>query len=94
MDLGNNTFSGTLPLSFAEMTTIQVLTLDNNQLVGAIPSELGLLTQLQNLELHGNSFTGTMPAEVCQLRSAGSLSTLTADCRGDTFECDCCTRCL
>ena len=73
------------------------LELAENELT-SIPSEMGSLNTSDHLFLQSNNFgEQSMPEEVCQLRTAGSLTLLWADCKGDgSLQCgvDCCTTCF
>lgn len=64
MDLSNNSFNGSIPLSTGSLTNVISVDLSMNMLSGAIPSELGKLVDLQNLNLSHNSFNGELPSQL------------------------------
>ena len=46
LDLSGNRLSGTIPLTIARLSSLEVLRVDGNQLTGALPSQLSLLANL------------------------------------------------
>lgn len=70
-----NYFSGTLPPSLGNTTTLKRILLNkqslgNSSLGGTIPKEIGKLKNLQIFDIRDNNFTGRIPPEL------GSLSSL------------------
>jgi Leucine-rich repeat (LRR) protein/uncharacterized membrane protein len=63
VNLGSNSFSGSLPSSFIEsLQTIQLLSLCNNTLTGTIPPNwTAAAPTLTYLYMHDNSFSGPIP---------------------------------
>lgn len=94
INLGFNSFDGTISSLFGNITSLETLVFFYNKLTGTIPSELSDLWNLEVLHFVGNSIRGSMPSEICQLRE-DSLTSLTSDCGGDTpmINCPCCTYC-
>eukprot|EP00268_Persea_americana_P024046 TRINITY_DN23530_c0_g2_i1.p1 TRINITY_DN23530_c0_g2~~TRINITY_DN23530_c0_g2_i1.p1 ORF type:complete len:951 (-),score=191.45 TRINITY_DN23530_c0_g2_i1:349-3201(-) len=58
--LHGNRFTGTIPASIVDCTSLTDLRLDDNQLVGSIPANLTLLP-LENLQVDNNMLTGPIP---------------------------------
>ncbi|XXG65116.1 hypothetical protein AAC387_Pa05g2901 [Persea americana] len=58
--LHGNRFTGTIPASIVDCTSLTDLRLDDNQLVGPIPANLTLLP-LENLQVDNNMLTGPIP---------------------------------
>ena len=69
--LGNNQFSGEIPLELSQLSRLDHLDLSNNQLNGEIPPELGQLLKLRTLNLSNNQLSGEIPSEL------GGLTQLT-----------------
>ncbi|XP_045085539.1 uncharacterized protein, partial [Aegilops tauschii subsp. strangulata] len=66
--LGENPFSGTLPVNLSSCTSMTNIGLYNTKLSGRIPAELGeKLTSLTVISLRNNSFTGLIPASLANL---------------------------
>ncbi|KAL5719203.1 hypothetical protein ACHQM5_012014 [Ranunculus cassubicifolius] len=72
LDLSMNSFTGVLPVSLANLSILEELSLSYNHISGSIPSELGILKNLVVLSLRGNSLVGPIPL------SLGNLSNLEA----------------
>ncbi|KAK8645186.1 hypothetical protein V6N13_119029 [Hibiscus sabdariffa] len=64
----NNYFTGPIPKSLKNCTSLLRVRLDHNQLTGKIPSELGKATQLQACDLSSNHLTGAIPKELGELK--------------------------
>lgn len=64
LDLSNNEFSGPLPTSISNFSSVQFVFLGGNQFFGQIPSSIGQLQQVMKLDLSKNSLTGTIPPEI------------------------------
>lgn len=61
IDFSRNTFSGTIPLSWASLS-LTILGLLGNRVTGPIPEEIGTISTLQELILESNSFNGSVPS--------------------------------
>nr|XP_019705446.1 receptor-like protein EIX2 [Elaeis guineensis] len=73
LDLGENKFSGNLPLWIGEsLVSLRVLSLRSNFFNGNIPEQLSYLTSLQVLDLAYNSFSDVLPPSI------GNLSAMMA----------------
>lgn len=100
LELYNNIgLGGTLPSELGQLNDLQYLYLHETSLTATVPSQWGRLGQLRELFLSHSNLTGDMPDTVCQLRKAGALDALHADC-GAPFppklNCpypECCTNC-
>ncbi|XP_022994710.1 leucine-rich repeat receptor-like serine/threonine-protein kinase BAM3 [Cucurbita maxima] len=64
LNLSNNLLSGTLPFSFSNFSSLQILLLDGNQFYGTIPPSIGELSELLKLDLSRNSLSGEIPPEI------------------------------
>ena len=47
LDLSNNSFSGEIPRTIADLMYLNTLNLENNQLAGRIPEQIGNLARLK-----------------------------------------------
>ncbi len=56
LDLGHNSFTGTVPSSLGNLSDLRTLDLSDNQLVGPLPAELQNLTKLYRLDIDNNLF--------------------------------------
>ena len=68
IDLENDRLSGTLPVSFGNLTGLQYLNIANNQLSGSLPSSLGNLVNLTELDIYSNLFSGSLPSSLGNLK--------------------------
>lgn len=64
LDLSNNLFSGPLPSSLSNFSSLQTLLLSGNKFSGPIPPMIGELLQVLKLDLSRNSFSGSVPPEI------------------------------
>ncbi|KMZ58282.1 Protein NSP-INTERACTING KINASE 1 [Zostera marina] len=69
LDTQNQSLSGSLPPSIANLTNLQSLLLQNNNISGSIPSEIGSLSNLHTLDLSNNKFSGNLPSTLGKLKS-------------------------
>ncbi|CAA0836650.1 Leucine-rich repeat protein kinase family protein [Striga hermonthica] len=67
LDLSQNQFFGSIPVSIGELKLLSVLDLSENQLNGSIPSEIGRLESLKSLYLDHNQITGPIPLSLSNL---------------------------
>ncbi|OWM67395.1 hypothetical protein CDL15_Pgr019855 [Punica granatum] len=75
-DASSNNFSGEIPSSICQASSLTQLDLSNNRLSGTIPRCLGDLKSLLWLDASNNSLTGEIPSLVCQMGNLSSLSSL------------------
>ncbi|CAA7027790.1 unnamed protein product [Microthlaspi erraticum] len=54
--MGRNHFTGAIPPTLPNISTLQTLRMEYNNMTGPIPSSFGKVRNLQNLALQGNSF--------------------------------------
>lgn len=74
IQMNNNNFTGTIPASLGNCSSLQHLDLGTNNLDGAIPSTLGNCGKLQTLILDTNPrLTGTIPAELGKLQNLSTI---------------------
>ena len=88
-DIETNFFSGTIPASLAEVTTLTSIYLSKNLFTGTIPENM---TVSSKLSLFGNNFTGSVPESVCEAVN-GRGGEIVYDC-GGTLLCDCNCTCV
>ncbi|KAL6269839.1 hypothetical protein ACE6H2_026750 [Prunus campanulata] len=67
-NLFNNNFSGQIPSSIGNLTSLTFLDLGNNFFDQEIPSEIGRLAELQYLSFHNNSLYGAIPYQLSHLQ--------------------------
>ncbi|XP_037454667.1 receptor-like protein 2 [Triticum dicoccoides] len=60
LDLGGNSFSGTIPDSIGQLKRLEKLQLNNNIMSGELPSGLGSCTKLITIDLKSNYFNGEL----------------------------------
>ncbi|XP_031405703.1 receptor-like protein 32 [Punica granatum] len=75
-DASSNNFSGEIPSSICQASSLTQLDLSNNRLSGTIPRCLGDLKSLLWLDASNNSLTGEIPSLVCQMGNLSFLSSL------------------
>ncbi|KAH7854175.1 hypothetical protein Vadar_011072 [Vaccinium darrowii] len=73
LDLSHNAFSGQIPSSVGDFSSLQVLDLSENWLDGSIPLDIGRAISLKQLRLDKNSFVGTIPTSIANCSSLTSL---------------------
>ncbi|KAK1432919.1 hypothetical protein QVD17_09822 [Tagetes erecta] len=73
LDVSGNRLSGTIPLSFGELSSLVVVNLSSNMLTGEIPVSFIKMKDLKNLSMSGNNLTGRIPSGLGKL---GSLQVL------------------
>ncbi|CAO1944640.1 unnamed protein product [Urochloa humidicola] len=57
----NNKFTGPIPASIGQVTSLQIIRLDHNQFSGPVPDSIGNLSNLMELSLANNLLNGTLP---------------------------------
>ncbi|CAL4946851.1 unnamed protein product [Urochloa decumbens] len=57
----NNNFTGPIPASIGQVTSLQIIRLDHNQFSGPVPDSIGNLSNLMELSLANNLLNGTVP---------------------------------
>ncbi|XP_021800206.1 LRR receptor-like serine/threonine-protein kinase FLS2 [Prunus avium] len=70
LDISMNSLSGSIPLSFGNLSQLQFILIANNLLSGEIPHFWNNIPSLGCIDLSNNSLSGTIP------RSLGSLTSL------------------
>jgi hypothetical protein len=71
LDLGYNSFSGTLSTDIGLAVGLQILHLRRIGLTGTIPTEIATLDRLREFALEFNEFEGPIPSEIGNLNSLG-----------------------
>uniref|UniRef100_A0ACD5TQX2 Uncharacterized protein n=2 Tax=Avena sativa TaxID=4498 RepID=A0ACD5TQX2_AVESA len=74
IDLSNNSFGGTVPVSFGRLISLLVLNMSGNAFTGAIPREFGGMTLLESLDLSQNQLSGDIPEALTNLSFLGLLN--------------------
>uniref|UniRef100_A0A0D9UWT6 Receptor kinase-like protein Xa21 n=1 Tax=Leersia perrieri TaxID=77586 RepID=A0A0D9UWT6_9ORYZ len=69
LKLSNNSFTGPIPLSLANLSSLHRLVIDTNQFEGPIPPQLMGIDTLQVLDLARNNFSGMIPFSLHNLTS-------------------------
>jgi len=65
----SNELTGPIPESFADIDSLDTLTLSENKLSGTIPPKLGMARTLRFLYLDNNSFMGSIPSGLARVDS-------------------------
>ncbi|RWR91225.1 LRR.XII-like protein [Cinnamomum micranthum f. kanehirae] len=68
LSLGQNLFTGTIPIHLMKIKRLQGLYMQGNKLSGKIPISVGNLTQLSILNLGGNDLQGSIPLSLVNCR--------------------------
>ncbi|MQM03535.1 hypothetical protein Taro_036316 [Colocasia esculenta] len=58
--LSDNAFTGSIPDSLSQLTSLTAMSLNNNMLIGALPDAFQSLTGLINLHIQKNQLSGTL----------------------------------
>ncbi|KFK42020.1 hypothetical protein AALP_AA2G201900 [Arabis alpina] len=76
LTLAANNFSGNLPTSLKNLTSLKILNISNNgNLNGTFPGEIFIyMTNLEVLDAYNNNFTGTLPLQIPNLKKLKHLS--------------------
>ncbi|CUG71827.1 GP46-like surface antigen, putative [Bodo saltans] len=74
IDLTSNNLAGTIPDSFANLTSLTSLRLTHNSLNGTLSAQWANMTSLTTLALDQNRFTGALPPEWGSLSELQSLN--------------------
>jgi Leucine-rich repeat (LRR) protein len=61
LDLSRNRFTGTLPQSLFDSSTLEIFYISENALTGSIPSNYGNALRLRDLYINNNMLAGTVP---------------------------------
>lgn len=62
LSLGQNNFSGSLPVQLKDLTNLIVFDLGLNDFTGAVPVEWSVLTKIKYFYMYGNQLSGSMPS--------------------------------
>ncbi|XP_074333153.1 LRR receptor-like serine/threonine-protein kinase EFR isoform X2 [Apium graveolens] len=81
--LAINHFSGLLPPSIGNISSLRHLYLGGNNLRGRIPNEIGRLVRLQYLYLELNSFEGVFPVNLSHCVDIRNISMYSNDLQGE-----------
>ncbi|XP_071742086.1 protein STRUBBELIG-RECEPTOR FAMILY 6-like [Rutidosis leptorrhynchoides] len=73
LNLAGCGYTGNLPYSISQMTSLKYLNMAGNQISGSLPDMFGQLSALSTLDLSFNSFTGDLPQSFSLLLSATDI---------------------
>ncbi|KAM3224299.1 hypothetical protein ACQJBY_057596 [Aegilops geniculata] len=74
IDLSSNQFSGFIPRSISNLTSLHVVNLSCNAFGGKIPRELGQLARIESLDLSWNHLVGEIPQELATVTTLAWLN--------------------
>ncbi|OWM85811.1 hypothetical protein CDL15_Pgr012061 [Punica granatum] len=74
LDLSSNNFTGEIPSSICQLSSMTYMFLSNNRLNGAIPGCLGNLSNISSLDLSHNLLQGPLPRSLANCTSLWSFS--------------------
>ncbi|XP_075108901.1 cuscuta receptor 1 [Nicotiana tabacum] len=79
LDLGNNSFTGSIPHTIGSLSNLNFLLLNHNQLEGNIPAQICLLNELSIMDLSFNKIYGSLLpclGNLIQAKRDGKIRTL------------------
>ncbi|XP_062224047.1 tyrosine-sulfated glycopeptide receptor 1-like isoform X2 [Phragmites australis] len=82
LNLGNNKFTGEIPLEIGQLKALLSLNISFNNLTGQIPPSICYLTNLQVLDLSSNNLTGAIPAALENLHFLSTFNVSNNDLEG------------
>ncbi|KQJ93388.1 hypothetical protein BRADI_3g04240v3 [Brachypodium distachyon] len=82
LDLGNNKFTGEIPVEIGRLKSLLSLNLSSNDLTGQIPQSICNLTRLLVLDLSNNNLTGAIPSALNSLHSLSAFNVSSNDLEG------------
>ncbi|WVZ77857.1 hypothetical protein U9M48_025670 [Paspalum notatum var. saurae] len=82
LNLGDNEFTGVIPLEIGHLKGLTSLNLSFNNLIGNVPQSLCNLTNLQALDLSNNHLTGEIPAALENLHFLSDFNVSNNDLDG------------
>jgi Leucine-rich repeat (LRR) protein len=74
LNLGENEFDGTIPLSLFDLPKLKDLQIHGNKMTGTIPSDISKASLLSSLALGPNLFTGSIQLSIAELTNLERLS--------------------
>ncbi|GLJ50892.1 hypothetical protein SUGI_1083880 [Cryptomeria japonica] len=74
LDVKNNKFSGTLPISISELSDLRELCLAGNSFIGPFPHGLVHCKRLVHLDLSENLLAGRLPSRISELSELRELN--------------------
>ncbi|KAG9134127.1 hypothetical protein Leryth_004819 [Lithospermum erythrorhizon] len=74
VDFSSNNFTGAIPESIGNLTSLYVLNFSHNSFGGSIPSSIGQLRNLGSLDLSKNNLTGEIPGTLADLKFLAALN--------------------
>ncbi|GJS65879.1 receptor-like protein 12 [Tanacetum coccineum] len=74
IDLSNNSFQGSIPVTIGDLKLLKLLNLSHNALTGPIPQSIGKLESLESLGISVNKLSRRIPTEIASLSFLSSLN--------------------
>ncbi|KAH6798355.1 hypothetical protein C2S51_034839 [Perilla frutescens var. frutescens] len=74
IDFSGNKFSGEIPQTVGDLSSLYVLNLSHNAFTGKIPNTIGNLKQLGSLDLSANNLSGEIPKQLTNLNFLSFLN--------------------
>ena len=71
--LDSNSFTGNLPTTMGELTTLEEFLMNGNHCNGTIPTQVGSMSSLKRVGFGWNQFTGSLPSELGNLKTSLEL---------------------
>ena len=100
LDLGSNSFTGSIPENFGKLVDLEYLLVNNNPISGELPTTVSNMTSLYGVILDGTNLEGNVNAfcELPNFQDTTGSQYVYADCGGDApelsclcaFDCQCC----
>lgn len=100
LDLGSNSFTGSVPENFGKLSTLEYLLLNDNPISGELPMTLANMTNLFGVIIDGTNLEGNVNVfcELPNYQYVDGSQFVYADCGGDApelsclcaFDCHCC----
>ena len=100
LDLGSNSFTGSVPANFGQLTYLEYLVMHDNPISGELPATLANMTSLHGVIIDGTNLEGNVNVfcELPNYQDVDGSQYVYADCGGDVpelsclcaFNCKCC----
>jgi len=95
IDIDSNSIEGTVSDNISALSSLEIFSVFQNAFTGTIPESISSMNNLNALALDSNKFSGEISAKICNLKTDGSLSYISADCKDSSkITCSCCSECF